>query len=60
MYAWCPQRPEEGVRSNGAGVTGGHELPRDCQKPNLEQVEEQLLTTETPLPPTFLLSSLLI
>lgn len=32
MYAWCPQRPEEGVGSNGAGVTGGHELPRDCRE----------------------------
>lgn len=36
------------------------EVVVSCHVTAVKQVEEQLLTTETPLPSTFLLSSLLI
>ena len=27
MHAWCPQRPEEGIRFPGTGVTGSSKSP---------------------------------
>ena len=30
MYAWCLQRPEEGVRSLGTGAADGCEPPFGC------------------------------
>ena len=47
VYAWCPQRPEDGVRSSGSGVTN------DCEtlwalELNLAPLQEhcELLTNE--------------
>lgn len=34
VRAWCRGKSEEGVRSPGAGITRGYELPRGCQRPN--------------------------
>lgn len=46
MYAWCPQKPEEGA---GAGVADSCESPHGCWKWNLGSLEEQqvLLTDES-------------
>ena len=35
IYSWCPQRPEEGARSPGTGLTGGCEPPCGCWESNL-------------------------
>ena len=47
------QRPEEGIRSLGTGVTGGCELPCGCWELNPGPLEEQpvLVTTEPSLQP---------
>jgi hypothetical protein len=29
-HAWCPGRPEEGVRSSGTGITSGCQPPCRC------------------------------
>jgi len=47
----CPQRPEEGIRSPGAGVTGGWE-PSDVDAGNWTQVplqKQEVLVTAKPL-----------
>lgn len=38
MFAWCPQKTEEGVRSPGIGVT------EDCEPRNLDEYEEPNLS----------------
>ena len=50
-FTKCPQRPEEGVRSPGTGITEGCELPRGYWELNLGPLEEQpvYLTTEPSL-----------
>lgn len=34
LYAWCPRRPKDSVRSSRTGVTDGRELPSEFWKPN--------------------------
>lgn len=43
ICAWCCQRPEEGVRSRGTGVTNSCELTRGHWQLNLDPLEEQIL-----------------
>lgn len=43
VHAWCPRRPEEGVRSPGTGVTGGCEPPCGCWQPHSPLQELQVL-----------------
>lgn len=40
VHAWCPRRPEEGVRSPGTGVTGGCEPSCGCWQPHSPLQEE--------------------
>lgn len=56
LCVWCPQEPEEGIQSLGAGTTDGCKPPRECRESNLSPLEEQplLLTTE-PFPQSYLL-----
>ena len=49
VCAWCPQRPEEGIRSPGTGVKGGCKPPCECWELNLGPLKKQpvvLLTAE--------------
>jgi hypothetical protein len=58
---WYPQRPEEGVRSPGIGVTDGCEPPCGYWELNLGPLEQSvLLTTEPSLQPWFPLFSLFL
>lgn len=41
MHALCSQRPEEGDRLSGTGVTDGCELPRGCWEQNPGHLQEQ-------------------
>jgi hypothetical protein len=34
MNAWCLQRPEEGIKFPGTGVTDGYEAPFRCREAN--------------------------
>ena len=45
--AWCPWRPEEGVRSTGTGIADGYGVPRRYREPNPGPLQEQqvFLTT---------------
>jgi hypothetical protein len=51
ICAWCPGKPEEGVRFSGTGVTDSCELACGCWKLNSGFLGEQpmLLTTEPSL-----------
>ena len=50
VQVWCPQRPEEGTRSPGTGVTDGCDLPYGCWEPISGPLKEQpvLLIAELP------------
>lgn len=41
MYIQCPQGPEEGIGSPGAGVTDCYKLPSGCWRLNTGPLEEQ-------------------
>ena len=41
MCAWCPQKPEEGVRSPGTGGTDGCELLCGSWEWNADSLQEQ-------------------
>lgn len=43
MYACCPQRPEQGLRSPGIGVGDSCELPCACWELNLGPLGKQLM-----------------
>ena len=53
MHAMHPGRSKKGVRSPGAGVTGGCESPCECWELNLGSLQEQqvLLPAEPALKP---------
>lgn len=41
VYAWCPQKPEEDIKSPAVGVTDNCESPPGCWVSNLGPLEEQ-------------------
>lgn len=51
IYAWCPRRPKEGLRTHGPGVTDSYDLSCGCWKSNPGPVDEEpvLLTAEPSL-----------
>lgn len=53
VHAWCPWRPEDGVRYPGTGVTDSCNRPWRCWGLNLVPLKEQpvILTTESSLQP---------
>jgi hypothetical protein len=61
MHVWCLQRPEEGTRSPGTGVTNDCKPPRECWESNPDPQQEQpvLLTVEPFLQPHMFFISLI-
>jgi hypothetical protein len=52
MDAWCPQRPEEGIRSPGTVVPGRSEPHVGAEKQSqVLDISSQCSTTEQPLQP---------
>ncbi|KAL6034338.1 hypothetical protein STEG23_034958 [Scotinomys teguina] len=41
MHAWCPKKPEEGIRSLGTGITDSYAVPRGCWESNLDPLALQ-------------------
>ena len=48
VFAKCPQKPEEGARSPGTGVTDAHELLCECWELNTGPPEEQVPSPTEP------------
>jgi hypothetical protein len=55
MCAWCPQRPEESVKSSGTGITDSYKLSCECWKPNPDPLDKQPVfwTSESSMRPQF-------
>lgn len=51
VHAWCPQKPEESIRSPETGVTNGCEPPCRFRNSNMGPLQKQpkLLTAEPSL-----------
>lgn len=43
ICAWCPQKPEKGMRCPGIGIRKGSELPGGCQESHLGPLAEWLV-----------------